>query len=83
VALIVGWFLGWAPSGGALALAGSLVYLAGIIDVTMVFNVPMSDALAAVQPDSAEGASLCAGPCGTMSGTVAGMASSAFFVLAF
>jgi uncharacterized membrane protein len=56
--LIVGWFFSWVPSGGVFVLAASLVYLVGIIGVTMVFNVPMNDALAAVQPDSAEGAAL-------------------------
>jgi uncharacterized membrane protein len=58
VLLIVGWFFSWAPSGGVFVLAASLVYLVGIIGVTMVFNVPMNDALAAVRPDSAEGATL-------------------------
>jgi uncharacterized membrane protein len=57
-ALVVGWFLGWNPSGTTFALAGSLLYLAGIIGVTMFINVPMNDALAAVSPESAEGAKL-------------------------
>jgi uncharacterized membrane protein len=56
--LIVGWFFSWAPSGGAFALAASLVYLVGIIGVTMVFNVPMNEALQAAQPDSTEAAAL-------------------------
>jgi uncharacterized membrane protein len=56
--LIVGWLFSWVPSGGTFVLAASLVYLIGIIGVTMVFNVPMNDALAAVQPDSTEGAAL-------------------------
>jgi uncharacterized membrane protein len=56
--LIVGWFFSWVPSGGAFALAASIVYLTGIIGVTMVFNVPMNDALAAVQQDSTEGVAL-------------------------
>ena len=43
------------------ALAGSLLYLVGIIGVTMFVNVPMNDALAAVSPESAEGASAVAG----------------------
>jgi len=44
--------------GAAYLLAGSLLYLVGVILVTMVFNVPRNDALAAVVPASAEGASL-------------------------
>jgi uncharacterized membrane protein len=41
-------------------LVGSLLYLIGTIGVTMVFNVPLNDALAIAKPDSAEGASLWA-----------------------
>lgn len=41
-------------------LIGSLLYLIGTVLVTMVFNVPMNNALAAVSPDSAEGAALWA-----------------------
>ena len=58
LALIAAWFLGWVPSGGMFVLAGSLLYLVGIIGVTMFFNVPMNNALAAVNPDSSEGAAL-------------------------
>jgi len=58
LALIATWFLGWVPSGGMLVLAGSLLYLVGIIGVTMFFNVPMNNALAVVNPDSSEGTAL-------------------------
>lgn len=86
--LIVGWFFGWTPAGGTLALAGAMIYLAGIIGVTMVFNVPMNDALAAVQPDSVEGASLWQDYLTRWTmwnhvRTIAGIASSALFILAF
>ncbi|MDR6632460.1 putative membrane protein [Phyllobacterium sp. 1468] len=51
--------LRWAEPGSAWLLAGSLLYLAGVIVVTMVFNVPLNDALAAVSPGaSPEGAAL-------------------------
>ena len=50
LALIAAWLLGWVPSGGLYVLAGSLLYLVGIIGVTMFVNVPMNDALMAVQP---------------------------------
>jgi uncharacterized membrane protein len=44
--------------GAAYILAGSLLYLVGVILVTGLFNVPRNDALAAVAPASAEGSSL-------------------------
>jgi uncharacterized membrane protein len=39
-------------------LAGGLLYVVGSFVVTMVFNVPLNDALEAAAPASAEGASL-------------------------
>lgn len=51
-------FLGWPKGGAAFILAGSMLYLVGSLFVTMVFNVPLNSALAAVRPDSAEGAAL-------------------------
>ena len=44
----------WNAAGSVWLLAGSLFYLAGIIVVTMAFNVPLNDALAAVDPASAK-----------------------------
>jgi uncharacterized membrane protein len=41
-------------------LIGSLLYLFGTVLVTIAFNVPLNDALAKVEPDSAEGANLWA-----------------------
>ena len=46
--------------GGICVLLGSLLYLAGTVLVTIVFNVPRNDALAAVDAASAEGAALWA-----------------------
>jgi uncharacterized membrane protein len=46
--------------GATYLLAGSLLYIVGTLLVTIVFNVPRNDALAAVDPASAEGASLWA-----------------------
>jgi uncharacterized membrane protein len=45
-------------NGAAYILAGSLLYLVGTVGVTIGFNVPLNNALAAVKPDSAEGANL-------------------------
>ncbi|MEH1922378.1 anthrone oxygenase family protein [Nostoc sp.] len=39
-------------------LLGSLLYLIGTFGVTIVFNVPLNEALAKVEPDTAIGASL-------------------------
>jgi len=52
---------GWHRPGAVLLLVGSLLYLLGTILVTIVFNVPRNEALAAVDPASAEGARLWAG----------------------
>jgi uncharacterized membrane protein len=41
---------------GYLRIGGALVYLLGNVGVTRAFNIPRNDALAAVVPDSAEGA---------------------------
>jgi uncharacterized membrane protein len=51
----------WHKPGAVYLLAGSLLYLIGTILVTIVFNVPQNDALAAVDPASADGARLWAG----------------------
>ncbi len=50
--------LKWHQPGAALLLAGSLLYLAGTFLVTIVFNVPLNDALAAVEPSSIHSANL-------------------------
>jgi uncharacterized membrane protein len=60
VLLAVSSLLRWREPGAAYILAGSLLYLIGVILVTGLFNVPRNDALAAVAPASAEGASLWA-----------------------
>jgi uncharacterized membrane protein len=50
----------WQRPGAGYALAGAVLYLAGTLAVTMLFNVPRNDALAAVDAHSAEGAALWA-----------------------
>ena len=60
-ALAVSSLLTWQKPGAGYLLAGSLLYIAGTFLVTIVFNVPRNDALAAVDPASAAGASLWAG----------------------
>ncbi len=58
VLVVVFSLLRWNEAGAAYLLSGGLVYLIGTILVTMVFNVPRNDALAAVDPSSAFGARL-------------------------
>ncbi|QCI67387.1 DUF1772 domain-containing protein [Phreatobacter stygius] len=48
----------WSEPGAAWLVAGCLLYVVGTFVVTMVFNVPLNDALEAVQPESPEGAAL-------------------------
>lgn len=48
----------WSAEGSGWLLAGSLLYLVGILLVTMLLNVPLNDALATVDPGSADGAAL-------------------------
>jgi uncharacterized membrane protein len=61
VVLAVSSLLTWHKPGAVYRLVGSLLYLVGTILVTIVFNVPRNDALAAVDPSSADGARLWAG----------------------
>jgi len=56
VVMAVSSLLMWHRPGAAFLLAGSLLYLVGTILVTIAFNVPRNDALAAVDPASADGA---------------------------
>lgn len=56
--LAVSSLLKWQQPSAAYLLVGCLLYLVGTVGVTIVFNVPLNDALAVVDPDSADGASL-------------------------
>ena len=48
--LAAGSLFWWGQAAGKLVLAASLIYLVGCLGVTMVFNVPLNDQLAAVGP---------------------------------
>ncbi len=48
----------WQTSDTIPLLIGCLLYLVGVVGVTIAFNVPLNDALASVNPDTAEGANL-------------------------
>jgi uncharacterized membrane protein len=56
--LVVSALLKWQQPGAAYLLVGSLLYLVGTVLVTFVFNVPLNDALAVVDPGSADSASM-------------------------
>ena len=58
LALVVVAWINWHQPGSALILAASVLYLAGCIGVTMLANVPLNNALAAVQPGTPEAAAL-------------------------
>ena len=57
--LLAAAYMRW-NSGGWLLLSASLLYLVGTIGVTMVLNVPLNDALAAVRPETPEATTLWA-----------------------
>jgi uncharacterized membrane protein len=85
--LAVSSVLKWQQPGAPYLLVGSLLYLLGVVLVTIVFNVPLNDALAAVKPDTPEGARLWASYLTTWTAwnhirTVAGLAASAFLTIA-
>jgi uncharacterized membrane protein len=46
--------LNWGHQGMIAGFAGALVYVIGMFVITMVFNVPLNDALAAVDPAAPE-----------------------------
>ena len=81
-------YLSWGASGALYLAAGSVLYLFGCILVTIFFNVPLNNALAAVKPDSAEGAALWTNYLSTWTfwnhvRTVAPLATMASFIMAF
>ena len=50
----------WDEPGAAMWLTGGVLYVVGMFAVTAVFNVPLNNALAAVQPASSEAGALWA-----------------------
>lgn len=51
----------WSEPGTLPMLAGGVLYVLGMFGVTMLFNVPLNDALAAAAPSSADGATVWTG----------------------
>jgi uncharacterized membrane protein len=56
VGLIAGGIFRWPASEGLCLIAAGLLYLVGSLLVTMIFNVPLNQAVAKVAPASPEGA---------------------------
>jgi uncharacterized membrane protein len=85
--LAVSSLLRWQQPGAAWLLAGSLLYLIGTFLVTMVFNVPRNNALAAAAPADPASARLWAGYLASWTAwnhvrTAAALAATASFILA-
>jgi uncharacterized membrane protein len=60
VAAVVVAIVRWGQPGSIWLVVGAVLYVVGCFGVTMVLNVPLNNALAAVDPASAEGAKLWA-----------------------
>lgn len=56
--LVAGSYVWWDQMSGKLILIAGLIYLAGCIGVTIAFNVPLNNALAAVPAATSEAAAL-------------------------
>ncbi|MDA1128860.1 MAG: DUF1772 domain-containing protein [Chloroflexi bacterium] len=86
VVVIVFTFMTWDESDPVLLLTGSLLYLIGTLLVTMAFNVPRNNALAATDPESDDGARVWSGYVRSWTAwnhlrTVAALASSVLLTL--
>lgn len=80
------WFW-WGETRGKLILVASLIYLIGSIGVTMVGNVPLNDALAAIQPNVPEAAAIWSQYLGVWTGwnhvrTIASLVAAVLFMAA-
>jgi uncharacterized membrane protein len=85
--LTISALLKWHQPGAIYLLVGSLLYLVGTFLVTIAFNVPLNDALAAVEPTSSDGATLWARYLTNWTAwnhvrTIASLAATAAFTLA-
>ena len=60
LALVVIGVFRWGSSGAPAMLVGGALYVLGMFVVTMVWNVPLNNALQAADPSSADGAAVWA-----------------------
>ena len=87
IALAVIGLVDWGAPGSGYLVSSGLLYVFGCILVTMVFNVPLNNALAAVEPGSPEGAAVWTRYLSTWTAwnhfrTAASLAAAASFILA-
>lgn len=78
--------LNWQSPASPWLLVGGLLYLVGVFGVTMLFNVPLNDRLAAAKPETLEAVwrtYLHAWSLWNTVRTVMGAASSLSFIVAF
>jgi uncharacterized membrane protein len=85
--LAISALLNWQQPGAVYLLVGSLLYLIGAVLVTVFFNVPLNDALAIADPNSANGTSLWSSYLTHWTNwnhlrTIAALAAAALFTLA-
>ena len=88
VVVTIASLLQWHGPGSPYLLAGSALYLAGTVLVTMLFNVPRNNALASVAPHGSEAATLWTSYLSTWTAwnhvrTMAAVAAAILFTLAF
>lgn len=87
VLMIVSSLLRWDDQRASYWLVGGALYLVGTILVTMLFNVPRNNALAALEPSSSEAAMLWAAYLSTWTAwnhvrTIAALVAAALFTIA-
>jgi uncharacterized membrane protein len=58
LAAVAAWAFRWSATGGTLVVAAAVIYLVGCIGVTMLRNVPLNNALAAVALGTPEAVAL-------------------------
>jgi uncharacterized membrane protein len=85
--LVIAALFRWSEPGSFYLLAGGLLYLVCSIVVTMVFNVPLNDAIEAADPGSAEAAALWARYLSVWTAwnhvrTIGSLAATASFIMA-
>jgi uncharacterized membrane protein len=86
--VLIASLLRWQDPATPYLLAGSVLYLVGTVLVTMLFNVPRNNALAAVAPNTSEAAALWAPYLSSWTAwnhvrTIAALAASALLTIAF
>lgn len=87
LALAIVGFLRWGEPAGTAMLAGGILYVVGMFVFTVVFNVPLNDALTAVNAGSSEAATVWTRYLSDWTfwnhvRTVASMAASVLFIAA-